>query len=225
MMGLKTLLKTIPVIGPFIKRMRAPALVASSAEYWEGRYRSGGHSGAGSYNRLAQFKADIINEYVKDRCIHSVIEFGSGDGSQLQLAKYPDYLGVDVSKTVVEMARRKFAGVEGVAFVLASDFHADKRADLALSLDVIYHLVEDHVFDSYMRQLFNSAKKAVIIYSSNKEEIAAAHVRHRKFTDWVKANAKHFILVKYVPNRYPFDSEDPDNTSFADFYIFETEEK
>jgi hypothetical protein len=42
------------------------------------------------------------------------------------------------------------------------------RFDLELSLDVIYHLVEDEVFDAYMRSLFAHAGRFVVIYSSNK---------------------------------------------------------
>ena len=35
------------------------------------------------------------------------------------------------------------------------------------SLDVIYHLVEDEILKSYMTTLFGTARKLVIIYSSN----------------------------------------------------------
>lgn len=36
----------------------------NSKNYWENRYKSGGNSGAGSYSNLAEFKAEIINEFV-----------------------------------------------------------------------------------------------------------------------------------------------------------------
>lgn len=32
-----------------------------STDYWKNRYLEGGNSGAGSYNNLAQFKAEVIN--------------------------------------------------------------------------------------------------------------------------------------------------------------------
>ena len=62
---------------------------------------------------------------------------------------------------------------------------------------------------------------AVIVYSSNKNQIWAPHVRHRRFTDWIETNRPDFKLVQHVPNRFPFDEEDPEHTSFADFYVFE----
>lgn len=37
----------------------------NSKKYWNDRYLTVGNSGAGSYNKLAQFKADIINNFVE----------------------------------------------------------------------------------------------------------------------------------------------------------------
>ena len=36
-----------------------------SKKYWNNRYVKGGNSGAGSYNNLAQFKGDVINNFIK----------------------------------------------------------------------------------------------------------------------------------------------------------------
>jgi SAM-dependent methyltransferase len=194
----------------------------NSAEYWESRYRSGGNSGAGSYNRLARFKADFLNRFVEERGVQSVVEFGSGDGAQLTLARYPQYTGVDVSETVIRVARERFAGNPSVRFLHISEVTPDLKADLALSLDVIYHLVEDQVFELHMRQLFGSALRYAIVYSSNDtSQWRTPHVRHREFTSWVSANRSDFRLIEHVPNAFPFDPDDLENTSFADFFVFE----
>ena len=95
-----------------------------------------------------------------------------------------------------------------------------------MSLDVIYHLVENETFEKYMEKVFASSKKFVIIYSSNfddGEDRKAPHVRHRMFTNWVEENAKNFKLIKHIPNKYPFDGNG-ERTSLADFYIFEKEQ-
>jgi hypothetical protein len=182
--------------------------------YWSERYRSGGNSGGGSYGRLAEFKASIINAFVQEHGINSVIEFGCGDGAQLQLARYPAYLGFDIADEAVAMCRAIAANDKTKAFRNVSQYKHE-RADLALSLDVIFHLVEDHVFQEYMRCLFSSADRYVIIYSSNyDEDWPAPHVKHRKFTDWIEKFHSDFVLIQDIPNRYP-------NESFADFYIFE----
>lgn len=191
-------------------------------DYWEGRYQAGGNSGAGSYNRLAHNKAELLNKFVAENGVGSVIEFGSGDGAQLELAQYPRYTGVDVSRTVLDLTARKFAADPTKRFIHTDELTAADQADLSLSLDVIYHLVEDAVFERYMGQVFAAARRYVIIYSSNMDRKSdAVHVRHRKFTDWVEQNRPDFRLTDQVKNAFPESIDDSDNTSFADFYYFE----
>jgi hypothetical protein len=192
-----------------------------SRDYWEQRYRIGGNSGAGSYGRLAQFKAEFLNGFVKERSIESIIEFGSGDGAQLALAQYPKYLGIDVSETAIKQCRSVYRNRADLDFKHTSEYRPEMRAELSLSLDVIYHLVEDDTYVAYMKQLFDSASRYVIIYSSNRDEHAVPHVRHREFTAWVKSERADFRLLSFEPNRYPSDPADPHNTSFADFYVYE----
>jgi hypothetical protein len=194
---------------------------SNSADYWESRYRSGGNSGAGSYNRLAAFKAEVLNDFVTRNGIRSVIEFGVGDGNQLRLADYPSYIGVDVAETVVKATRERFADDPSVTILHTSEVAAESQADLALSLDVIYHLVEDETFDAYMRNLFAAALRYVVVYASDFDsDWPNPHVRHRNFTRWVEANQADFTLTETIENRYPYSEKDPDNTSFANFYIF-----
>ena len=194
-------------------------LFEGSGNYWEERYRAGGSSGGGSYDRLAEFKADILNDFVAKHEIKSVIEFGSGDGNQLSLADYPAYLGVDVSPTAVELCRSIFAEDDTKRFVTLEEYD-DEGAELALSLDVVYHLVEDQVFHAYMSRLFDVARRYVIVYSSNYDSVGAAHVRHRTFTDWIEKNRSQWHLVEKIPNRYPRQKKKKPQTSFAEFYIF-----
>jgi hypothetical protein len=220
-MSFRTALKNAPIIGPVISRLRAPAYVDSSARYWDDRYATGGHSGAGSYGRLAEFKAEVLNRFVERNVIQTVIEFGVGDGAQLSLATYPRYIGVDVSPTSVAICRQKFADQPDFVFLTLDEIAGeDLGADLSLSLDVIYHLVEDTVFEQYMQRLFDAARRAVIIYASNEDRPEASHVRHRKFSRWVEENRREFNLREVIVNRYPFDPADTQNTSFADFYIY-----
>ncbi|MEO8843496.1 MAG: hypothetical protein ABI591_19355 [Kofleriaceae bacterium] len=91
-------------------------------------------------------------------------------------------------------------------------------ADCTLSLDVIYHLIEDEVYDKYLADLFGAARRLVVVYSSNRADEsrvrAAAHVRHREFGRDVAMRFPEFRLVAHVPNRYP-------DRSFASFFIYE----
>lgn len=216
---LKELIKRMPKVGPFLVRLNQRGW--NSTDYWDGRYRKGGNSGAGSYNRLAVFKAEFLNRFVVQHRIFSVIEFGCGDGSQLELARYGSYVGVDVSSKAVEICRSRFSGDESKLFLQSNAFAPGTSADLVLSLDVVYHLVEGHVFETYMRQVFGSAARFVIVYSSNVDhEGPPRHIRHRQFTQWIEHNEPGWYLLSTVENDYPYDAADPENTSFANFYVF-----
>jgi cyclopropane fatty-acyl-phospholipid synthase-like methyltransferase len=170
---------------------------------------------------VPEFKADFLNRFVTQHQVSSVIEFGSGDGSQLKLARYPKYIGVDVSSRAIQMCRTVFSDDASKLFLHSSAFVPGTCADLAVSLDVIYHLVEDNVFETYMRQLFASAERFVIVYSSNVNRIASSkHILHRQFTEWVELNEPGWILHSIVKNVFPYDATDEEHTSFADFYVF-----
>jgi hypothetical protein len=229
---LKALVAATPLLGavahslariPMVKRLRRRSSFPGSSSYWEQRYRQGGTSGPGSFGLLAEFKAEILNGFVARMGIQSVIEFGCGDGAQLTLAGYPRYVGIDVAQSSISACHQRFAADATKSFYLASQLPADLgRFDLVLSLDVIFHLVEDKVFNAYMRSLFANAGRFVVIYSSNKSERSDdPHVRHRLFSHWIEAHQPQWRKTGYVPNKYPYDPARPEETSFADFYFFE----
>lgn len=223
---MKNLIGRLPVIGPLARHVyrewiKPPEPFAGSDSYWKNRYDSGGNSGNGSYRQLAEFKAEVLNEFVRENAITSVIEYGCGDGNQLGLADYPRYVGFDISPTAVSACTARFAQDRSKTFCCINDYQGE-TADLTLSLDVIYHLTEDAVFTEYMGRLFDSSQRFVIIYSSDTEDNsghAAPHVKHRKFSTWVANNRSGWALVRHIPNRYPFNGDNR-TSSFADFYIY-----
>ena len=74
----KNILKSLPLIRESLTHFRGRGdRFTTSSDYWEQRYKTGGNSGAGSYNRLAEFKANFLNRFVIEHEIRSVIEFGS----------------------------------------------------------------------------------------------------------------------------------------------------
>jgi hypothetical protein len=217
--GVKSFVRKVPVIGPVAVRLHLP--FKTSSDYWEKRYLKGGNSGVGSYGRLANFKAEFLNAFVEKNRINSVIEYGCGDGSQLKLARYPSYTGVDVSLKAVDICRTLFGTDESKHFFHTDTVKTPMIADLALSLDVVYHLVEDSAFESYMHRLFDSAQRFVIVYSSNLDDATPIqHVRHRHFTSWVEQNRPQWYITSKVANIYPYDPANPGDTSLADFYVF-----
>jgi SAM-dependent methyltransferase len=190
----------------------------SSMGYWESRYRSGGTSGAGSTGRLAAFKAGIINSLVAEQRIASVIDLGCGDGALLPLLTVPGYIGVDVSPAALA---RCAARCPQHRFLPYDELDQAPPAELAMSIDVVFHLIEDAVFTRYMAALFGHATRFVLVYASNVDmSWPAPHVRHRRFSDHVAATQPDWQVLAHLPNRYPFDPARPDDTSFADFFLY-----
>lgn len=214
-----------PVVRVYSRTIGQYKSMPHTSKFWEKRYAEGDVSGPGSYGRLAQFKASIINGFVEDNNIRTVIEFGCGDGNQLSLAHYQNYIGFDVSQTAVDLCKKRFSIDSSKEFYILKEFDGQK-ADATLSLDVIYHLVEDDVFERYMETLFTAARRFVVIYSSNEDQDqnqSYTYIRHRKFARWIEQNTDGWQLEKYVPNPYPLKG-DVQSGSFADFYLFSKEQ-
>lgn len=225
---MKKIIKRIPLVGDLAikiyRKIKPIPVFTTSGEYWESRYRLGGNSGAGSYNNLAEFKAEIINSFIESKKVVSVIEFGCGDGNQLKYLKPQRYVGYDVSEKAIQDCTAIYKEDNSKNFRLMNSYNNEK-AELTMSLDVIYHLIEEQSYLDYMHILFKASNKYVIIYSSNtfENKLSTDHVKHRKFTDWVEKNQQTFKLLEHIPNKYPFDG-DVSKTSFADFFIYEKQD-
>jgi len=219
---------SIPILGPGLRNAsssfarRQP--FSGSNNYWERRYSRGGNSGTGSHGRLAAAKADVLNRLVEEEGITSVLELGCGDGNQLDLAKYPSYVGVDVSTRAIEVCRERFAHDQSKRFFVTGT-EPLPDCELGLSLDVIYHLVEDDIFESYMDDLLSHSSRRLVLYTSDSDAFSPRgdpppHIRHRPVSKWV-ASHPDWHMTRRIANPFPFQEFDQDNTSFADFYIFE----
>lgn len=106
-------------------RARSSRLAESLSEfdatqYWERRYSAGGTSGEGSYGRLADFKAKVINDFVVEHDIRSAVEFGCGDGNQLSLLRLPRYIGLDVSASAIRRCIARYAKDRAKSFFFST---------------------------------------------------------------------------------------------------------
>jgi SAM-dependent methyltransferase len=175
-----------------------------SGRYWEDRYAAGGTSGPGSYGPSAQWKADMVNAWVRELGMTSVVDFGCGDGNQLSLADYPRYLGLDRSATAVRHCIERFSADPTKSFLKfepgeLADPAGWLRGDMALSMEVIFHLVEDDIFEDYMRRLFAGAERFVVICSNDSSgDELVPHERHRSFTAWVARECPGWRLERKV---------------------------
>lgn len=170
-------------------------------------------------------KAEIVNDFVRRERIRSVIEFGCGDGLQLALADYPEYIGLDVSEAALLQCAERFARDAKKSFFLYAPFSFVDRqqvfhADLALSLEVIFHLVEDEIYDRYMQHLFGAADRFVLICSTDVElDVGVPQRRHRRFSTWIDENASPWKCVTVIENPIA-DWGDSPLGARQDFFVY-----
>ena len=179
----------------------------NSKEYWENRYKSGGNSGAGSRGVIAEFKAKVINDFVKNNNIQTVCELGCGDWL-FSLFNVPEYIGHDVSEFIVERNKRIYDS----KFKFTTSMDELTSYDLTISMDVILHLIEEDIYQQYMKDLFRLSNKYVIIFSTNWDEILGGV--HNKFRKFITDVPENFEYIEFIDN--PHKGADTQ----ADFFVF-----
>lgn len=149
-------------------------------DYWNRRYRSGGRSGQ---RKLPDRKLEeryrnrgrLISRFALRNQVSTVLDIGSGDGRQAAYLDVPGYLGVDPSIEAVRLARKQNPAK---TFELLED---PEPRDMHLSLEVMFHLIDDDTYRQHLDLLF-SADRFVVVWASDHDETGAAHVRHRHWT-------------------------------------------
>jgi hypothetical protein len=113
-----------------------------------------------------------------------------------------------VAGTAVDLCRYRFDTDPSKSFFLYDGAYFNDRggvfaADLAISLDVVYHLIEDTMFEQYVTHLFSAAQRFVVVYPANMDIAdGTPHVRHRNFTGWMEDNCPQWRSDGITPGPY-----------------------
>lgn len=147
--------------------------------FWERRYARGGNSGEGSRGAEAEWKADLVRAVVTANEVRSLLDYGAGDGyvaARLRLPPGCRYLGVEPSPSARALA------VKAAPRLTFAAVPPPWRFDLALSMDVVFHLVGETDRRAYFAKLFEIAERLVLIYGTCDDRTGyAPHVLHH---DW-----------------------------------------
>ena len=168
-----------------------------TAAYWERRYATGGHSGAGSRGREAQLKGRLLSAVLRRHAVRSLLDLGCGDGMVASLLTPPErYVGYDPSPTAVARCRARMPA-RTFTTVLPTE-----RFDAICSIDVLFHLVEDADYRAYLAALFG-AQRLVIVYSTDELTPGRPHVRHRHWladvpAGWTLAEHRRVTARKHL---------------------------
>jgi len=136
-----------------------------------------------------------VREALPDNAITSVLDLGCGDGLNASLIDAPNYTGVDISLTAIKSAMQRCRG-QSKQF---SQSMPSTPSELTLSMDVAYHLVEDGVFERYLRDL-GTASRYCLIYSTDADAAQIGHVRHRVVSEPFLSINQDWSLVARAAN-------------------------
>jgi SAM-dependent methyltransferase len=163
----------------------------------------------------------VLNRFFADHDIRKVADFGCGDGNQLKTLECAEYLGLDVSPSAVEQCRALYRRDRTKTFLVNSGPEAIAKVrefgpELTMSLDVVYHLVEDETYERYLANLFDVSSRYVVIYSTNVDKrYDFPHQVDRKFTDYIAKHIRGWRPLQVLAN--PHKGSDTQ----SDFYIYE----
>jgi len=129
-------------------------------------------------------------------------------------------LGLDFSEYAIKQCRALFSEDPNKSFMLyiPSRFFNTNFiiADLVVSLDVLYHIVDDRDYYKTLHDIFSSSRKFVILYTSieayrYEKFREGSHVRHRDTLSDLQG-FMDFKIEGILQQEYP-------NLSSADFII------
>lgn len=184
----------------------------NTRRYWNRRYQRGSGSSFEPHEGVINFETGLINEFIKKHEIKSVLDMGCGDGSVFQrLRNLPIYHGMDISSIIIARMQQKYEKDDSRMFFEPHTM-PDYYYDLVISIDTIYHLVNDHEYIDYLEKLEKKCKNYLIISSTNYNAYyGGGYIRHRAFLKDIKDLG--FKLLKKVDS--PFDTDQ------CGYFVFE----
>lgn len=132
--------------------------------YWDQHYGEGGISGEGSIGDYRNWKWQIIKKYTDNsENLGSVIDVGCGDISFWQGKTCQDYLGIDISKTIVEKNQAKRP--EWTFVCDSADVHKDIKADYVFCFDILFHIMDDNMYEKILKNIISYSRNMIFIYT------------------------------------------------------------
>lgn len=179
--------------------------------WWENWYLNGKISGEGSRGDLARFKADTINNFLRKNRVQTVVEFGCGDGINLSLINYPYYLGLDISRTIIQKCIQTFKNDHKKNFKLYepdSFLNNWETVDLVVCLDVLYHVTDEKDYVKLLDDIFSYSAPHVILYTTLYDDGVphdSPEIKHRNVMDYLKKYGQYTSTI--VNQKYPDQSK------------------
>lgn len=170
--------------------------------YWNQRYIDWGNSWKWSYGKNAIFKADFINNFIKENNIKTVLEVWVWDGNNLSLYEIENYLGLDISQKAIDICKEKFKLDDSKWFRIMDYTKPLKRVDLILCLDVLFHILNKKEWIKTIKYCIDNSKYT-IFYSFPKWTAKAPHLNDYNFEEYLEELSKKKNFTYYKSDLIP----------------------
>lgn len=135
-------------------------------KYWNDRYSKQripftlrGTSGAGSVGEMREWKWRIIRRYLP--IVNHVIDFGCGDLSFWYNKPCHDYVGLDISKKILERNKKKFK--KKFIYWDQDLIIEDLERPIVMCMDVLFHILDTKVFKKTLINICRCSSEFVFI--------------------------------------------------------------
>jgi 2-polyprenyl-3-methyl-5-hydroxy-6-metoxy-1,4-benzoquinol methylase len=190
----------------------------SSDEYWKLRHKSLLQNPKNVGNKgltvkqnedligsKAAFVAHLIGKHLKDNI--SILDAGCGAGefSKYFFCNKYQYSGFDVSPDAIQQASNVSKGNFFVSSI--TDLKLKQKFDLVMCLDVLFHIVDDYMWNKAVENLAQRVKLngcLFIIEYFPGTPSTALHTKWRKTSDYEK-KLSDFKLVENITFQYPHE--------------------
>ncbi len=171
--------------------------------YWEKRYKAGGHSGKGRKGLERWWKQRQIRKYTN---ANDVIDVGCGDLDFWQGKKIKNYIGIDVSESLLKKNKKKrsqwkfiLSGGEVTHNIFAKD---------VFCFEMLYHIMDDKSYVEILENLTKYSTRYIFIQTWNENPVKELEIRghYQKYRDFNKyislIESRGFKLIAI--KKYPY---------------------
>jgi len=131
-------------------------------KYWEQRYSSGGTSGLGSISKAKVWKWSVIEQFVP--VLNHVVDVGCGDLSFWEGKECIDYVGIDISKTVIGENMKKRPKWLFIHTNSEKRINGIKK-EVVFCMDVLFHIMDTKKFLKIIHNLCHYSEKYIFIHT------------------------------------------------------------
>ncbi len=144
----------------------------SNAAFWNFRYQHDPvlGSGRGSRGEFLKHKQELLRPFADSFEDADIVEVGFGDLETSRGLPFKNYRGIDTSREAVKIASQKKP--DWNFSVGLADNLPSKSADLAICLDVLFHVPKKQDYENIIMQLIRVSRKSILVSGHVKKEHA-----------------------------------------------------